>query len=259
MSTAFVTLCDQSYFSKACRTIHELRTNGGWTGDVVLIAVEFTPPPLPNVLTWVVGHIPTDALVESLRAFPIKPQADNRHFGKLYQWDKLSVFHGCFRRWERIVFLDAGLRVTGSVDPLLALDWRGKFLAPDDSGPYDDGKRFGCQVDLIANPGGTFRFLANFPNSLDRRYFLNCMFVYDTSLLDKCSMTEMVDMMNEYPICMCNEMGIMNMVFTLKLNVWEAFPVKVGGKYLFGWNESDYRDAPTWKDFHFVKYSSSMV
>jgi hypothetical protein len=83
--------------------------------------------------------------------------------------------------------------------------------------------------------------------------------VYDTELLDKCSMSEMVDMMNDYPICVCNEMGVMNMMFTLTLNVWEAFPVKVGGKYLFGWNEADFRDRPTWTDFHFIKYSSTMV
>lgn len=259
MSTAFVTLCDKSYFPRACRTIQELRTHGGWTGDVVLIAVDFAPPPLDNVLVWVVTHIPTDALVKTLRAFPITPQADNRHFAKLYQWDKFYVFHDCFRRWDRIVFLDAGLRVTGSVDPLLALEWKGKLLAPDDVGPYDDAKRFECQLDLVANPAATFRFLGAFPNSLDKKYFLNCMFVYDTALLDKCSMTEMVTMMNDYPICLCNEMGIMNMVFTLKLNVWEPFPFKVGDKYLFAWNESVVREPLTWNHFHFIKYSSTMA
>jgi hypothetical protein len=259
MSTAFVTLCDASYFPRARRTIDELRSHGKWSGDIVLIAVDFTPPPMPDVLVWVVTHIDTDGLVADLRAYPIKPQADNRHFGKLTQWDKLYVFHDCFRRWKRIVFLDAGLRVTGPVDPLLALPWKGRFLAPNDAGPYDDGKRFGCQVDLNGKPSAVLRFLAEYPNCLTRAYFLNCMFVYDTDLLDSCSMSEMVEMMNAFPICMCNEMGILNMVFALKLNVWDPFPVRVGDRYLFGWNESDFRDNPSWTEFHFLKYSSSMV
>lgn len=225
----------------------------------MLITIGFTPPPMFDVFVWVVTHIPTDSLVADLRKYPIKPQADNRHFAKLTQWDKLYVFHDCLRRWERIVFLDAGLRVAGPVKPLLDLEWRGKFLAPNDAGPYDDGKRFRCQVDLTGKPAAVFRFLAEFPDCLDREYFLNCMFVYDTALLDKCSMSQMVDMMNTFPICMCNEMGIMNMVFTLQLNVWEPFPVRIGDRYLFGWNESDFRDAPTWQNFHFLKYSSSMV
>ena len=72
-------------------------------------------------------------------------------------------------------------------------------------------------------------------------------------------MGELVSMMNAYPFCMCNEMGVMNMMFTLKLGVWKAFPVKVGDTYLFGWNETDFRDSPTWEQFHFLKYSSTMV
>ncbi len=259
MSTAFVTLCDASYFSRARRTIEELRLHGEWTGDVVLIAVDFVPPPMADVLVWQVGHIPTDGLVADLNAYPIKPQADNRHFGKLYQWDKFYVFHECFRRWDRIVFLDAGLRVAGSVQPLLDLDWQGKILAPDDAGPYDNGNRFVCQVDLNGKPEAVARFQAEFPNCLRSRYFLNCMFVYDTALLNRCSMDEMVSLMNMLPICMCNEMGIMNLVFTFRLGVWEPFPVRVGSRYLFGWNESDFEESPSWRSFHFLKYSSSMV
>lgn len=259
MSTAFVTLCDAAYFPRAYRTLQELRTYGEWTGDVVLIAVDFTPPQIPDVLVWTVGHIPTEGLVADLKAYPIQPQADNRHFGKLYQWDKLYVFHECFRRWDRIVFLDAGLRVAGPVQPLLDLEWRGKFLAPNDAGPFDNGNRFACQVDLNGKPEAVARFKSDFPDCLDKMYFLNCMFVYDTALLDQCSMDDLVALMNAFPICMCNEMGILNLMFTFKLGVWAPFPVRVGSRYLFGWNESDFPNTPSWRSFYFLKYSSSMV
>jgi hypothetical protein len=258
MSTVFVTLCDQGYYPKARRTIDELRTRGQWRGDVVLVAVDFKPEPLPNVLVWEVTHVDTSNLVGQLKEHPLRQQADNRHLGKLYQWDKLYAFHECFRRWERVVFLDAGLRVFDSVQPLLDLEWRGKFLAPDDADPYDNGNRFGVQLDFPANPAVAYKLLENFSEDiLMERYFLNCMFVYDTQLLNRTSMQEMVDMMNAYPICMCNEMGILNLVFTFKLRVWSAFPQQVGSKYLFGWNESNYRERPDWRSFHFVKYSST--
>ena len=257
--TSFVTLCDASYYPKAKKTIEELRTTGRWKGSIVLITVDFTPEESfrfhYNILHYQISHISTDTLVEQLKANPIKAMADNRHFGKLYQWDKFYVFHEFFRNWKRVIFLDAGIRILDSVQPLLDLDWKGKFLAPDDSDPYDNGNRFACQLDLNANPAVCEALFSVYPeNILNEKYFLNCMFVYDTELLTKVSFQEMVDAMNKYPICLCNEMGIMNLFFTFKLGVWEAFPQRVGNKYLFGWNESNYHEGPSWNQFHFMKY-----
>lgn len=256
MSTVFVTLSDRSYFPKAKRTIDELRTHGGWTGDVVLIAVDFTPVPMDGVQIFETIHINTDGLLASFRKHPIRPMDDNRHFGKLYQWDKLQVFKPFFRQWDRVVFLDAGIRVFDNVQPLLDLDWQGKFLAPDDSDPYDNGVRFRVQLDLEANPAVTERLLSEYSAGiLDKHYFLNCIFVFDTSLLERVSFEEMEIAMNAYPICMCNEMGIMNLLFAFKLDAWSPFPQQVGDKYLFGWCESNYRENPDWRSFHFIKYS----
>lgn len=254
--TVFVTLCDTSYLSKAKQTIHELHTRGQWIGDTVLMAVDFQPDPIPNVQILHLQHIPTDNLVEKLKANPLRPMDDNRHFGKLYQWDKLQVFQSYFQKWKRVVFLDAGIRVFNSVQPLLDLDYMNKFLAPDDSDPYDSGVRFRIQLDLLANPSVNEKLFGVFPESiLDERYFLNCMFVFDTALLERVSVKEMENAMNEYPISMCNEMGIMNLFFTFKLGVWAPFPQKVGDRYLFGWSERNYRENPNWSSFHFMKYS----
>jgi len=258
MSTVFVTLTDASYYSKALRTINELRTNGQWTGDVVLIAVDFTPEPMEGVQVFETTHIDTNGLLASFREHPIRPMADNRHFAKLYQWDKLQIFKPFFKSWERVVFLDAGLRVFHTVQPLLDIDWKGKFLAPDDSDPYDNGVRFRIQLDLQANPAVTQKLLEDYPESiLDGHYFLNCMFVFDTALLERISFEEMEAAMNRYPICMCNEMGIMNLLLTFKLGVWCPFPQKVGGNYLFGWSENNYHDIRDWSSFHFMKYPTT--
>ena len=256
MSTVFVTLCDAVYYPRALQTIRELRTRGSWTGDVCLIAVDFDPEPMDRVQIVRTTHLPTDALVDCLRRHPIRPMDDNRHFAKLHQWDKLQVFKSSFRAWERVVFLDAGIRIFDSVQPLLDLDWRGKFLAPDDSDPYDNGVRFRVQLDMAANPDAASKVLSDYPETiLDEHYFLNCIFVFDTALLGRVSFEEMEEAMNRYPICMCNEMGIMNLIFSFKLRVWEPFPQKVGDKYLFGWSERNYREGPTWEKFHFLKYS----
>lgn len=261
MSTAFVTLTDSSYAKKAYTTLHELRQKGEWEGDIVLMAVDFEPDPtlLPsNVLIHRIPHLDHQPLFDIWQTFPLEKMADNRHHGKVYQWDKLQVFSPFFRKWERIVFLDAGMRVLGSVAPLLELPWQGRFLAPDDSDPYDNGNRLVCQFDWQANPLVSETLRHTYPITWEKEhYFLNCIFVFDTSLLQKgAGQKDLVKLMYEYPICRCNEMGIMNLKFVTEMRVWEPFPQKTKeGKYLFGWNEANYKEHPNWTSFHFIKYS----
>ena len=137
--SVFVSLCDSSYYPRALVTLKGLRTKGQWEGDVVLISVDFDPPSkqMSELGTQVfrVSHIPTDNLVAQLKANPIRKAHDNRHFEKLYQWDKIYAFHPFFRKWERLIFLDAGLHCLNSVEDLLDLPWKGQLLAPDDSDP----------------------------------------------------------------------------------------------------------------------------
>ena len=224
----------------------------------MLVAVDFNPEPMPGVEIYSVSHIPPDNLIAEHTAHPIYVDAENdlRHFRKLYQWDKLQVFKPFFRRWERVVFLDAGHRVLNPVHPLLDLEWRGKFIAPDDSDLNDNGKRFRRQMDFNSNPDVTERLFSEYPKSiLDERYFLNCMFMYDTDLLDRTSFEELETAMNRFPIAYSNEMAIMNLIFTFKLRVWQPLPMKMdNGMFLFGWCEYNY-PGTHYSQFHFIKYS----
>lgn len=267
MTVGFVTLTDQSYYPRALKTIQDLRERGGWEGDILLLCVDFDPPQdleTMDVYSEKIQHIDHEPLFNIWKQHPLKPMADNRHYGKVYQWDKLQVFRNeILNRWDRIVFLDAGLRVTGPVQPLLALEEPG-FYAPDDSDPYDNGNRFRVQLDLSANPFCISHLLDTFGKEiLDKKYFLNCIFMFDTHLLrDIKPFDTMVKWMIEYPIMCCNEMGVMNLFFTIVHKLWKPFPQRVqtnnGEKYLFGWCEYNYSERPTWRDFCFLKYPATL-
>ncbi len=262
MSTVFVTLTDSSYAWKAKRTIEELRTKGKWEGDVVLIVVDYSPnqEDFPNTILHPVTHIDHTPLWETWKTYPIKKMDDNRHHGKVYQWDKLYVFSDFFKQWDRVVFIDAGMRIVDSVEHLLALSWQGKFLSPDDSDPYDNGNRLKIQFDWNANPVATRQLFEDFGNDWwTSKYFLNCIFLFDTRILED-AFEDMKQMMYNYPISLCNEMGIMNLYFTVKRKVWEAFPQRTldDSKYLFGWSEFNYRERPNWQQFCFLKYPATI-
>jgi hypothetical protein len=258
MSTVFVTLCDQGYFSKAQRTIRELQVHGKWSGDIVLLTVGFKPSPFRGVRIREIPHLNTDPLLEQWKTHPIQAMPDNRHYGKIYQWDKLQVFTPYFKQWDRVVFVDAGLRIFDSVQPLLDLPWKGRMLAPDDADPYDNGSRFERQLDMKANPEAAARLLDRYGDHiLTKRYFNNCLFVFDTDLIDRNTLPSLEQAMVDYPIFLCNETGLMNVFFSYGLQCWTPLPQRVGTKYLFAWSENNYEEGPDWGDFHFIKYSTT--
>jgi len=256
MSTVIVTLCDEPYLAKALQTIKDIRGVGQWTGDLVLITVGFTPSEeLSKYSVDCVSFpgIPTEKVREFYREHPLTtPTCDGRETKKCTQWEKLHVFDPFFTQWERVLFIDAGLRLFDSVNVFLSLDWRGKFLAPDDTW-NDETKRFRCQIEETHSPEIRASLVERY-NPLEEKFFLNCIFLFDTSLLTDSSKEEMIQIMDTYPLWRTNEMGVMNIFFTFHLKVWTPFPTLAkNGKYLFDWCEYN-RPSTQWYDYCALKY-----
>lgn len=260
-----VTLCDRPYYDRMKTTIRDVRSRGRWTGSFVVITVGFTMDAMfrdfYEITEVQFPRIDTDALVRSIGE-PF-PGWDGREFTKRVQWEKLHVFDDYFRQWDRVVFLDAGLRILAPIERFLSLDSRGKILAHHDNGspdaPHRGTKRFGEQ--LFFGPGDAHRsrFISEFgePCLEAVDYFLNCFWIYDTEILNVCTKDQLIDLMNAYPIWKSNEMGVMNTLFHFRHKLWEPLPFvdKTTGKIWFEWSESTQPSLTgTWRDFCALKY-----
>ena len=262
VKTVFVTLCDKKYLDYAKLTISELRTAGAWYGDTVLITVDCDAPEAFletfSVQQYRVEHIDTSLLLKSYDTYPLS-SADNRHRGKLSQWDKFYTLSEYFRKWDRVLFMDAGMRIYKSIHILFTLPWKGKFVAPSGGDPYSEENRLSTQIRNTENPEAAAVLYADFPKPLfETQDFLNGIFIYDTTLLDKVSMADMIVAMNKYPLCGCNEMTIMNIFFGIKLGVWERMPQKHNNQYIFNWSDRNFNRGENVKltDFVCLKYPS---
>lgn len=270
MKRVVVTLTDAGYYHKVKRTIADIRSRGEWTEDLVLITVGFDAPhnflDFYRVIPFRIEHIDTSYLLEQYRVCPIRPTCDNREFGKLTQWDKFAVFDNWFKQWNRVIFFDAGIRIVDSIRYLADLPCDGVLMAPDDCAPYDETGVFSKIIEVDRNPSVVNQLFQEYPKDiLTRRYFLNCIWMYDTALLDTITYSDLFQAMNRYPICRCNEMTIMNLIFTMKHNVWKPFPEWVEDKSgkkkrLFGWSECNdhYGYHNTWRNFCFLKYAQTI-
>ena len=254
--TTFVIVTDLNYFKKAKRTIIDLRTKGNWQKDIVIITIDFNLndnfKEFYNIIEVQFNQIDKSELLNKIGNNGFS-NSDKREITKLNQWEKIHVFDDYFMKWNRVVFLDAGLRILDDVKYLLELDYKDKILAPKD-GKYNDYNLFKCQLSYD-NEEMVEKVKKDFgENILNENYFLNCIWIYDTNILRLCDKNQMIEAMNIYTLCRTNEMGILNLLLTFKYNLWEPFPFKLDtGKILFDWCESNNPNT-TWRDYCYIKY-----
>jgi hypothetical protein len=254
----FVTLTDNNYFERAKQTIVDLRTRGNWSGDIVVISVNFSLPfdfkKEYNLIQAQFEQIDKANMLNLIQT-PFTDW-DGREFNKLNQWEKLHVFDDFFTAWKKVIFFDAGLRILDSVDYLLNLECNNVFLAPNDAGSQNrPDKIFSTQIsfrDTQLVDKLTLEFGEQIYNS---QYFLNCIWMYDTQILNIVKKQEFIDYMNKYPFCKTNEMTIMNLLLHFKYSLWKPFPNFIPGekKYLFDWCETN-NPGTNWTDYCYLKY-----
>ena len=267
-STVFVLVTDKSYFYKTYVTINDLRTAGMWAGEIAIITIDFdldeNYKQQNNIIEVKFPLIDKTLLLDKIGPDGFR-NSDKRELHKLNQWEKLHVFDDYFYKWNRVVYLDAGLRVLDDVKYLLELDYKDKIIAPNDASPnFKPDQIFKFQldwskpelIDLVINE------IANgdADKMFNSQHMLNCMWVYDTNILKICNKIQLIEAMNKYTLCRTNEMGIMNLLFHFKYKLWREIPLKNStGKYLFEWCELNHSFHTTWRDYCFIKYPISIT
>jgi hypothetical protein len=254
--STFVIVTDSNYFNKAKRTVIDLRSKGNWKDDIVIITIDFKLnknfKDFYNIIEVQFDSIDKSEILNKIGENGFS-NSDKREIHKLNQWEKLHVFDDYFMQWDRVIFLDAGLRILHDVKYLLELDYKGKILAPKD-GKFYENQPFKSQLsydneELIEKVKTDFG-----DNIFNEIYFLNCIWIYDTNILRLCDKKQMIEAMNTYTLCKTNEMGIMNLLLRFKYNLWEPFPFKIScGKILFDWCELNNPNT-NWNDYCYIKY-----
>jgi len=255
--TVFVLVTDQNYFNKAKRTIIDLRTKGNWNKDIVLITIDFDLnsnfKDFYQITETKFPCIDKIILLQKIGENGFNDTTDKREIYKLNQWEKLHVFDDYFSQWSRVVYLDAGIRVLEDVKYILELDYKDRILAPKDGKLYENGE-FNCQISYD-NQELVETFINEYGESMIKsNYMLNCMWIYDTNILNLCGKKQLIEAMNKYTFCKTNEMVTMNILFHFKYKLWERLPImSSNGKILFDWCELNNPNT-SWREYCLLKY-----
>lgn len=243
-----VTYSDFGYLGRAQKTIEDIRTKGQFFGDLVVMTDGlFTIDPRyilrMNLIVKEYPDIDTSQLISQIHNHPFN-DSDGREYNKLKQWNKFYVFDTFFKKWDFILFVDAGLRIFDRIEFFYHEFHENALTALDDGHPTFT-KKFTSQIEMSNIP-----IVQKLQQIYDihSSYFLNCIFLFDTKLITDSTVSELIALMNTYPICKTNEMAIMNIYFHKS---WIPMNIYMRNRILFDWTE---RDGNTWQHYVALKY-----
>ena len=207
-----------------------LQEKGGFFGDIVIITSIFTPTFLirstygknVSILRFKKIKFPKK-ITETLNSNNTNGQP-NRNINKYYQWHKLHIFDKKIKKWNYIFYLDINMSIHGDLSELFKEAPLNKLLARADSYPQYD-RTLSSQFDENSE---TFKRLCEKYDLDITNYFQTGLLFFDTSIIDKNTKKELVELAIKYPCTITNEQAIFNLYFIFEKKLYQELPVEIG-------------------------------
>ena len=210
--------------------LSELRNNGNFNDDVIVITSFLTPK---FYFKW----ITKDKKLIFLKRKKIKFSNEthhslqnlnthnqpNRHIHKPYQWQKLFVFDYELKKWDFILYIDINMHIHYPLNKLLSIYPEGKFTARTDGYPdyvHDLQSQFDESHELN-------NYLTEKYNLNTKYYFQTGVMYFDTNLISKNTISEILSLVEEFPISKTNEQGILNLYFLYKNPIFQELILEI--------------------------------
>tara|TARA_B100000900_G_scaffold416277_1_gene450946 strand:+ start:24493 stop:25275 length:783 start_codon:yes stop_codon:yes gene_type:complete len=231
-NTAVCFVADLRYLYKNfTRIYNQLRTNGKYKGEILVITNIFTP-------TFLIKEIRKNKNVTVLRFKKIRFSKDsesslknlnvklNRHINKNFQWSKLYLFNKKIKRWRYIFYFDINMTVHHDINPIINIRPENKIYARADGYP-DYSWKLNSQFDKTNN---IFTKLSKVYDLERTDYFQTGLMYFDTNIITKSTFDEIISITEKYPISITNEQGILNLYFLFINKKYEELDTYVDGK-----------------------------
>jgi hypothetical protein len=140
---------------------------------------------------------------------------------KKFQYHKLNLFNTFFKKWNYIFYLDAGMKIYSSVMPIINAYKKGKFLAHSDAYPdysYNLTTQFIKEDFIFFDLNKKYNFYIDFPQTT--------IMLYDTSIIDNNTFSDLVGLAEECKISKTNDQGIIALYFTNIKPIWEQIQLE---------------------------------
>jgi len=232
-------IADDAYAARAFDTIMEARTRGGWKDDIVLM----TTPAVMERETYRSGAygvkmIPQHEIRCSFwNDLPEECEFRSYALSRPNLYAKFGMMSTAMKAWDRVLYMDAGTRIFGSLSRLTAAAESGFLYAHSDAYPSYVWKLTG-QFDLnLLDKTSRKVFLETFDT--DRDYFQSTVMLFSTSIIEESTLDELIDLSRQWPISRRGDQGVFNLYFNCIKGIWKPLPVRDGAGFLYDFMERE--------------------
>jgi hypothetical protein len=213
------------------RIYKELREIGKYQGDILIITSLLTP-------TFLIKEIRKKNNVKIFRFRKVRFNQktnftlknlnvkNNRHIEKNFQWSKLHIFNKKLKKWDHILYFDINMSIHHDINPILKLKPTNRLLARADGFP-DYSWKLSSQFD---NTNSIYKNLDEDFDLTITHYFQSGLMFIDTQIITEKTFSEIISLVEKYPITITNEQAILNLYFIFIKNQYEELETFIDGK-----------------------------
>ena len=253
-SNCVVLVSNRRYLHRCMETVWQLRLFGRYFGRVVVIVGDDLGGRLRRAAGAFLGvrfvQFRELELSNHQKAIEGGAGLGGKELKKLFQYHKFWVFSEYFQCFDKVLYLDAGLRVMHPISDVLALDCSQKIIAHSDAYPrFETTLR--DQFNLVDFPHLEEELERQVPMASD--YFQTSMMLFDPSIGKSGAFSKLVGLLELFPNSKTNDQGIINL-WALREKYWNplpTYPIATRGRRFYDFYE---RDGLSADDYLMLKY-----
>ena len=250
-----VLITDAPYFSRVAQTIQEVREEGRWQEDIVLL-ISHDLENSHEVRQFAQQyHVKLHALPQRDYAsiYEVWAQypdhADYEYImTRRFIYMKFYLFDMFFKAWDIVFYMDGGMKIQGCLRRFVeACKPDGRLLAHSDAYPYYEWKLHSQFCPEFLDADGHLR-LERY--DLNRDYFQSGIMIYDTTLITEDLVDSLFSLALRFPCARRTDQAILNLYFNCEKRLWTQIPVRDEEGFLYDFWE---REGHTWDEYAIVK------
>lgn len=221
-----VLVTNNNFFDRLIQTLKDLLSYE-YTGDICvvigddLVHSDKLDHPLLKSANIIIKHFPDITFTEEFNEKFYSIPREDFWRQKKFQYHKLNLFNTFFKQWDYIFYIDSGMKIYSSIMPIINARKTGKFLAHSDTYPSNNWTlkiQFIQEDPLYSDLSNKYNFNIDYPQTT--------IMLYDTSIIDNNTFTDLVKLTEECKISKTNDQGIIALYFTNIKPLWEQIQLE---------------------------------
>jgi hypothetical protein len=241
-SWALTLVANGPYLQRAFDTCRDARLNGNWKDSIVLIV------PLEIATNELVQQVASQFQIE-LVGLPskdlspilskwdtVKDHPDYSYaVARPFIYMKFFVMSTFFRRWDFVLYLDAGCTIQGDLNRFKdACTDTTCLYAHSDAHPFYEWKLRGQFLYDGLSEEDTKTFEARY--SLEIDYFQSTLMIFHTNIIQDTTVEELFALAEASPISRRMDQGIFNLYFLCQRGLWKQIPFRDSKGFLYDYH-----------------------